>query len=43
VVAAGLAAECEVQLSYSTGLARPVSLQVETFGTGSIAALREFR
>lgn len=36
VVAAGLAAECEVQLSYSIGLARPVSIQVETFGTGAI-------
>src|SRR5262249_25960560 len=36
VVAAGLAAECEVQLSYSLGLARPVSIQVETFGTGTI-------
>jgi len=37
VVAAGLAEECEVQLSYSIGMARPVSLQVETFGTGKIA------
>ncbi len=36
VVAAGLADECEVQLSYSIGLARPVSIQVETFGTGRI-------
>jgi S-adenosylmethionine synthetase len=36
VVAAGLAEECEVQLSYSIGLARPVSIQVETFGTGRI-------
>ncbi|MEW6386177.1 MAG: methionine adenosyltransferase [Thermodesulfobacteriota bacterium] len=35
VVAAGLAEECEVQLSYSIGLARPVSIQVETFGTGT--------
>ena len=34
VVAAGLAEECEVQLSYSIGFSRPVSLQVETFGTG---------
>jgi S-adenosylmethionine synthetase len=34
IVAAGLAEECEVQLSYSIGLARPVSIQVETFGTG---------
>jgi S-adenosylmethionine synthetase len=36
VVAAGLATECEVQLSYSIGLSRPVSVQVETFGTGGI-------
>jgi S-adenosylmethionine synthetase len=37
VVAAGLAEECEVQLSYSIGQAQPVSVQVETFGTGRIA------
>jgi S-adenosylmethionine synthetase len=36
VVAAGLATECEVQLSYSIGLSRPVSVQVETFGTGTV-------
>jgi S-adenosylmethionine synthetase len=36
IVAAGLAKACEVQLSYSIGLARPVSIQVETFGTGSV-------
>ncbi|MGO9611514.1 MAG: methionine adenosyltransferase [Dissulfurispiraceae bacterium] len=36
VVAAGLAAECEIQLSYSIGLSRPVSIQVETFGTGRV-------
>jgi S-adenosylmethionine synthetase len=36
IVAAGLADECEVQLSYSIGLSRPVSIQVETFGTGKI-------
>jgi magnesium transporter len=36
IVAAGIAEECEVQLSYSLGLARPVSVQVETFGTGRI-------
>ena len=34
VVAAGLASECEVTLSYSIGLTHPVSLQVQTFGTG---------
>ncbi|MBS3908504.1 MAG: methionine adenosyltransferase [Actinobacteria bacterium] len=37
VVAAGLAEECEVQLSYSICLVRPVSIQVETFGTAKIA------
>jgi S-adenosylmethionine synthetase len=37
VVAAGLADECEVQLSYAVGVARPVSLRVETFGTGRMS------
>jgi len=37
VVAAGLAEECEVQLSYSIGLSRPVSIQVETFNTGKVS------
>jgi len=37
IVAANLADECEVQLSYSIGLARPVSVQAETFGTGKIS------
>jgi S-adenosylmethionine synthetase len=36
VVAAGLAQECEVQLSYAIGHAGPVSLQVQTFGTGTL-------
>jgi S-adenosylmethionine synthetase len=36
VVAAGLASECEVTLSYTIGRARPVSVQVETFGTGKL-------
>ena len=40
VVGAGLADECEVQLSYAVGLARPVSLQVETNGTGKIRDTR---
>jgi len=35
-VVAGLASECEVLLSYSIGLARPVSIQVQTFGTGHL-------
>lgn len=37
VVAAGLADECEIQLSYSIGFAKPVSINVETFGTGRIS------
>jgi S-adenosylmethionine synthetase len=37
VVAAGLADECEVQLSYSLGHAEPISIQVQTFGTGKVA------
>jgi S-adenosylmethionine synthetase len=36
VVAAGLAEECEVQLSYAIGFPGPVSVQVETFGTSTI-------
>lgn len=35
VVAAGLADECEVQLSYTMGSARPISIQVDTSGTGT--------
>lgn len=37
VVAAGLAERCEVQIAYAIGVAKPVSLMVETFGTGKIA------
>ena len=37
VVAAGIASRCEVQLAYAIGVARPVSLMVETFGTGKIS------
>lgn len=36
LVAAGLASECEVQLSYTVGAARPISLRVRTFGTGTM-------
>jgi S-adenosylmethionine synthetase len=36
VVAAGLARECEVQLSYGIGLAQPLGLDVETFGTATL-------
>ncbi len=37
VVAAGLADKCEIQLAYAIGVARPVSIFVETFGTAKIA------
>ena len=36
IVAAGLAQKCEVQLSYAIGVARPVSIFVDTFGTGKV-------
>ena len=36
VVAAGLADRCEVQVAYAIGVARPLSINVETFGTGAI-------
>ncbi|MHC4916770.1 MAG: methionine adenosyltransferase [Planctomycetota bacterium] len=47
VVAAGLARRCEVQLAYAIGVAEPVSVRVDTFGTGTVdeaklaAAVRE--
>lgn len=47
IVAAKLAARCEVQLAYAIGVAEPVSIMVETFGTGTVneskieAAVRE--
>ena len=34
IVAAGLADKCEIQLAYAIGVARPVSILVDTFGTG---------
>ena len=36
IVAAGLAKKCEVQLAYAIGVARPVSIMVDTFGTGTV-------
>lgn len=36
IVAAGLAKKCEVQLAYAIGVANPVSVRVDTFGTGKI-------
>ena len=37
IVAAGLASKCEVQIAYAIGVAKPVSMMVNTFGTGKIA------
>ena len=36
IVAAGLASKCEVQLAYAIGMARPLSIMIDTFGTGEI-------
>ncbi len=36
IVAAGLAKKCEIQLAYAIGVARPVSVMVDTFGTGTV-------
>jgi S-adenosylmethionine synthetase len=36
VVAAGLAGRCEIQLAYAIGVAHPLSINVETFGTGTV-------
>jgi S-adenosylmethionine synthetase len=36
IVAAGLAERCEIQVAYAIGVARPLSINVETFGTGTI-------
>ena len=40
IVAAGLASRCEVQLAYAIGVAEPVSVMVDTFGTGTVDANR---
>jgi len=40
IVAAGLADQCEVQISYAIGVAQPVSLMVNTFGTGKISDVK---
>ena len=37
IVAAGLADRCQVQLAYAIGVARPVSVRIDTFGTGSVS------
>ena len=36
IAAAGLAEKCEIQLAYAIGVARPVSIRVDTFGTGTV-------
>lgn len=40
IVAAGLAKKCEVQIAYAIGVAEPVSIFVETFGTGKVSGER---
>src|SRR5271167_4352534 len=40
IVAAGLAARCEIQVSYAIGVAEPTSIMVETFGTGKLLDTR---
>lgn len=37
IVAAGIADKCEIQLAYAIGVAKPVSIMIDTFGTGKIA------
>ena len=37
IVAAGLASKCEVEVAYAIGVARPVSIMVDTFGTGKVS------
>lgn len=37
IVAAGLASKCEVQLAYAIGVARPVSISIDTFGTSQVS------
>jgi len=40
IVAAGLARRCEIQLAYAIGVAKPISVNVQTYGTGSIPDTR---
>ncbi|MBP5165712.1 MAG: methionine adenosyltransferase, partial [Oscillospiraceae bacterium] len=37
IVAAGLASKCQIQLAYAIGVAKPVSVMVDTFGTGKVS------
>ena len=41
IVAAGLAERCQLQIAYTIGVAHPVSLNVETFGTGKVARCQD--
>lgn len=43
IVAAGLAKKCEVQVAYAIGVPEPISVHVETFGTGSVASVADER
>lgn len=38
IVAAGLAGKCEIQIAYAIGVARPVSIMIDTFGTGQVSS-----
>ena len=40
IVAAGAASKCEIQLAYAIGVAKPVSVMVDTFGTGKVDDLK---
>jgi len=40
IVAAGLAERCEIQVAYAIGVSQPVSISVETFGTGTLSKPR---
>ena len=40
IVAAGLAKKCQIELAYAIGVAHPVSVLVDTYGTGTISDLR---
>ena len=40
IVAAGLASKCEIELAYAIGVARPLSIFIDTFGTGKVSEER---
>ena len=40
IVAAGLASKCQIQLAYAIGVAKPVSVRVDTFGTGTVSDVK---